>query len=141
MDLGGTFRGGVTPAEAADRLRTLTEQLGDPKTAESFAGEMLRVALSKAARRPTPQAPAASRGVSVQANRIVGDAGAPVSIGGRTVALGGILMGSEFGSVIYKQFGGRHSSGAWLFPAADDPATIEAVERERVDVLIDEAVR
>ena len=136
-----TFRGGVTPDEAARRLREFTEQLEAPATAEEFAEQMLRQAVQNAARRPTPQAPAASQGVSVERNRIVGNASASVAIGGRTVQLGEILMGSEFGSDLYTQFGPRQPRGAWLFPAADDPATIEAVERERVDELIEEAVK
>jgi len=134
-------RGGVTPAEAARRLREFTEQLADPRTAEEFAEAMLHQALALAARRPTPQAPAASRGIHAERNRIVGNAGEPISIGGRSVPLGDILMGSEFGSDEYVQFGPRQPRGAWLFPAADDPATMAEVETDRVDVLIDEAVR
>jgi hypothetical protein len=128
----------VDGLEAARRLNGFAEALADDETAASFAGAMLAQAVRNAAGRPSPQAPMSAAGLELHGKTIAGPADALVSSAGRSVRLGDVLFGSEFGSDTFTQFGPRVERGQWLFPAADDPATIERVERERVDKLISE---
>lgn len=128
----------VDAEEGARRLSEFGAALGDDQTAASFAKAMLDAAVRNAASYPSPQSRMAASGLKLAGKVIAGEASTLVSSAGRSVRLGDVLFGSEFGSMIYSQFGPRAERGQWLFPAADEPETIEQVERERIDPLIGE---
>jgi hypothetical protein len=128
----------VNAEEGARRLGVFGEALGDDETAASFAEAMLAAAVRNAAGYPSPQSRMSASGLELRGKAIEGRADALVSSSGRSVRLGDVIFGSEFGSSLFAQFGARDSRGNWLFRAADDPATIEQVERERIDKLIGE---
>lgn len=132
----------VTPAQGSERIEKFLAQVTDPEVVGAeFARQMLETAMRSAQSASSPQAPMASTGLELAGAQIRGPAGALVSSSTGSVELGRILFGSEFGSDLYTQFGPRVERGQWLFPAADEPAVIAAVERETVDRLITEAVK
>ena len=133
----------VTAAEAARRIEALHDALErGQEIRESFAARMVAEAVQRAARRPSPQARMASSGIEARGPAIHGPSESLVrSTRGRLVRLGDVLGGSEFGSSEYVQFGPRSGGGKWLWPAADDPAVLAAVESEAIDPLLEDAAR
>lgn len=81
----------------------------------------------------------AASGVQARQGAIWGPPGAVVFGRGGSASLSGVGWGSEFGSSIYRQFGPRHSQGAWLYPAGRDDATVEQMEQGYIDQAISKA--
>ena len=125
----------VTPREADRVLHDLQRRLEDADELEDvYARALLEQAQRAAGLKPTPQARMAAEAMGVEQGTILSlTGGAPSDV----------AMGSEFGSTIYRQFGGqRNTRGYWLFPSADNPdaATIAAGE-EWIDDQVEDAVR
>jgi hypothetical protein len=125
----------VTPKEAQRVLNELQDRLEDAEGLEdAYARALLEQAQRAAGLRPTPQAPMAAEAMGVQGGTILSlTGGAPSDV----------AAGSEFGSTLYRQFGGvRNTRGYWLLPAAENPdaATIEAGE-DWIDDQVEGAIR
>lgn len=117
-------------ADPAAKARAATDRLykalDQPNQLEAVtARALLDAAQSSANRRPTPQAAMVAAGFTVSGQAIRGPSG----------TLAEITMGAEFGSTIFRQFGGRHGAGSWLFPTLTAPPA--TVEREQSDYLDD----
>ena len=128
----------VTPDEAARRIAGFAASLGSEAAAAAFATAWIKEAKTVANTGPSPQARMAASGIQVSGAHVVGPANALVSRSSSpgSVPLGDILFGSEFGSSIYPQFGGRTTTGNWLFKSADSPNVMAAFETEYVDKAI-----
>lgn len=111
----------VDAAGGARALQQLSRSLQQTEAlAAAYAEAVLQEAQQKAAGKPTPQSRMAAENLIAEGDTIrVLTGGAPAAVYG----------GSEYGSVIYKQFGPRNEQGYWLHPAADEPSarTDEAV--------------
>lgn len=116
----------VSPAEASRRLERLAGALESPRTleniAQTFAGDVLKKARSRAARHPTPQARMVSTAAYAKQGVVRVDARQGVRGRGGEAAAGEIARGSEFGTTgRYPQFRAPHTNkGYWLYPAARD---------------------
>ena len=107
-------------AAAAD-IGGMVDQLEKPEELGAItARAILDAAQLAARRRPTPQAPMVAAGFRVDNTAIRGPSG----------TLGEITMGAEFGSTEFRQFGGRHGGGSWLFPAVANPPPAVTTDQE-----------
>jgi len=116
------------PKTAARAVAYVVKQL---ENAQELAGltarALLDAAQQAAQRRPTPQAPMAAAGFSVDNEAIRGPTG----------QLAEVVMGSEFGSLAFRQFGSRHSGGSWLFPTIETPpATVTREQEDWIDEVL-----
>ena len=130
----------VTVAEGeaiVGRLATELEAGAEPLS-RTYAAEILKSALAKAAGRPSPQAPMVSEKMRLirkkQTTMIIGPRGTRTRSGAR---MGAVAFGAEFGSSKTAQFGRRDESGKWLYPAAHqpDPATRQIADDYLGDLL------
>jgi len=116
-------------------MHELEGRLEHPDELEDrYARAILEQAKRNAGMRPTPQAPMAAAALVVESGTILAPAG------GDSAEVG---QGSEFGSSIYRQFGGRRNErGFWLLPAADNPdaATI-ATGDEWLNEQVEDSIR
>ena len=116
-------------------MHELEGRLEHPDELEDrYARAILEQAKRNAGMRPTPQAPMAAAVLVVESGTILAPAG------GDSAEVG---QGSEFGSTIYRQFGGRRQErGYWLLPAADNPdaATI-ATGDEWLNEQVEDSIR
>ena len=114
-------------------LKRIENELEHPADLEhAFAQAVLDQAVSKAAGRPTPQAPMAAGNLIVQGSEILPSAGGPPE---------DVAYSAEFGSDIYLQFH-RPSNprGYWLFPSAESSQALEAGDRE-LEKMLQSAIR
>lgn len=110
--------------------RVLTD---DDAIAQAYAELVIVQARKRAAGHPTPQARMAATGIEARNGALYGAPGRIVFGRGGAVALGEIVWGAEMGSSIYRQFGARHSRGAWLYPAGEDDRTVDLFERGYIE--------
>jgi hypothetical protein len=126
------------------RLERLLEELVDGSAiAEPYAAALGAQAKREAARGPTPQARMAASALVVRGAELLVPASATVHSRTRgSLSAGRVAGGSEYGSGIYRQFGPRRSSGAWLGAAANRPdaSTLEAGE-SALEQLVERSVR
>ena len=109
-------------------LRRIFNELQKPEALEhDFAEAVLRQAVQTASSRPTPQAPMAARGLSLQGSTIRSLAGG---------ASGAVAASAEFGSDIYLQFHAAHNPrGYWLYPSAESASAHKAGDDALEDIL------
>jgi hypothetical protein len=122
----------------ADALAALMDKLdgGAHDLADPYAEAVLDAARSAASGRPTPQARMAASGLQADHGSILAPAGVLVSgRGGRPASLQDLILGAEFGSSTYAQFGPRNSRGYWLWPAADSGDAMDAADRAMDEIL------
>ena len=124
----------VSPAQASRILRDLSGRLdGSDELSEAFARAVLDQAQRKASLHPTPQARMAAANMGVRGGSI-----SPLSGG----APAEVSVGSEFGSILYRQFGPRNPRGYWLLPSAEnpDPSTMAAGD-DALGNVVEAAIR
>ncbi len=131
----------VTPDEAARRVAAFAAVLSSDEAAAAFAVSWLKEASVVANTYPTPQARMAASGLETRGSHMIGNANTMVQTAGRSVPLGDVLFGAEFGSSVYTQFGPRQQHGYWLFRSADEQATMDDFERTFVDEALAAATR
>ena len=109
-------------------LRRIEDELQHPdQLAHAFAEAVLQQAVSKAAGRPTPQAPMAAGNLMVQGSEILPSAGGPPE---------DVAYSAEFGSDIYLQFHRpSNPQGYWLFPSGESQQAKDAGDRALEDIL------
>lgn len=101
---------------------------------EAYALAIIEQAQGNAGLRPTPQAPMAAEGLYFEN-------GAILSLPGDSPAAE-VAIGSEFGSVLYPQFGPRNERGYWLLPAVESPSgAAEAAGEAVIDDIVADEVR
>lgn len=121
-----------TLQEGQRAIDRLIEALRAPTDlSEAYARATLENAASRAASKPTPQSRMAYEAMGVQGSDILALAGHPAAE---------VAAGSEWGSVIYTQFGPRNERGWWLQPSAEDQQTLSAGD-DALDDLIQRAVQ
>jgi hypothetical protein len=112
-----------TPEQGARILHKLADLLTDQgeqaKLRRDYAFQVRKGAVSLAFGRPTPQARMAASGLRVKGGSVLGFPGTRVNSGGRSIRLGGVSFGAEYGSNTHSQFGPRRESGYFLNPAAE----------------------
>jgi len=114
----------VSPSVASRILHRLADLLVDrdrlAKLRKDYAFDIRRLAVANASSRPSPQARMAAQGLRVKGGSVLGFPGTRVSTsGGRSVKLGAISFGAEYGSAQSPQFAARRESGYFLNPAAE----------------------
>lgn len=112
-------------ARAVRQLSEALERSGDLPAA--FAEAVLSEARRRAAGKPTPQSRMAAEAMGVRGSEILTIAGGDAAE---------VAGGSEWGSVIYTQFGPRNEGGYWLMPSTESPVALAAGDR-----ALDEAVQ
>jgi hypothetical protein len=115
----------------------LTDEEEQAKLRRDYAFQVREGARRLAAGRPTPQARMAAEGLRVKGGSVLGFPGTRVHSFGRSVRLGGVSFGAEYGSDTHRQFGPRRESGYWLNPAAE--RVNDAVGNEWLDDVLDAA--
>lgn len=112
-----------TPDQGARILNKLADLLTDrgeqAKLRREYAFQVRAGAARIAAGRPTAQARMAAQGLRVKGGTVLGFPGTRVTSFGRSVRLGGISFGAEYGSNTFAQFAPRRESGYFLNPAAE----------------------
>lgn len=133
------------PEQAARILEGLALDLGGGGRgamllSETYADETLKAAVQLAAKRPTPQAPMASRTLTIVRQAAAGFTIRATRGSREEIAVG---WGSEHGAGSkYPQFGGkRRRRGFWLRPAASRQSTFNAVADTLDKVVADGLAR
>lgn len=126
---------GVTPDQAQRAIADLIRRLADPREVrDAFGAAAAQEASDRGNRTSRPrQAHLVADALGYGDGRISLSTSAQAGNG----TAGELIMGAEFGSDTYAQFGPRMSSGYWLFPTLREapPVVIQAGENALDELL------